>query len=584
MNTLPKILVVDDIAANRLALRTVLKGIDAELVEASNGFDALTLSLETTFALVLLDVQMPEMDGFEVCEQLRANPQTADTPVIFVTAASKADEDRIQGYLIGATDYLAKPINDQILKCKVQVFLRLYRQQAALLSANQELRIAAAAFESHQGILVTDAHSVILRVNTAFTEITGFSAAEVLGQRPNLWRSGHHDAAFYQDMWQAVQRDQRWQGEIWNRRRNGEPYPAWLNITGVVGDDGQVAYFVGNLIDISERRQREAELARYQGKLEEMVFDRTAELHAREADLERAQSVAAIGSWVLDVGKNVLSWSGETYRIFGIHEGTPISYERFLAGVYPDDLAQVEAAWNEAKLGRPYDIEYRVVAGSTIRWVRALAELEFDANGKVSRAVGTIQDVTARKERDELIWRQANFDSLTGLANRNLLFERIERAIAQARRNEKKLGVLFLDLDGFKPINDEFGHEIGDAVLVEVATRLRNGVREQDTVARLGGDEFIVVVHDLESVDDLAMVGDKLLSALSEPYVLTCTTGHLSASIGASVFPDDGEDVHSLIRNADSAMYAAKQSGKGRIAFYRKRLISSSDVPCTDSS
>jgi len=135
MNGVPKILVVDDLAANRLAIRTALRGVEATIVEASNGFDALAITLEEEFALILLDVQMPEMDGFEVCERLSANPQTADTPVIFITAAHNSPEDRIHGYRTGATDYLTKPIKDQLLRAKTQVFLRLHLQNRALQAA-----------------------------------------------------------------------------------------------------------------------------------------------------------------------------------------------------------------------------------------------------------------------------------------------------------------------------------------------------------------------------------------------------------------------------------------------------------------
>lgn len=137
----PRILVVDDVAANRLAVRTTLKGVDAELCEADNGFDAVSLCLAEEFALILLDVQMPDMDGFEVCEQLRANPQTSEVPIIFLTAAFREDEDKIHGYLSGATDYLSKPINDRILRSKVKVFLKLYRQQQALIEANAALSL-----------------------------------------------------------------------------------------------------------------------------------------------------------------------------------------------------------------------------------------------------------------------------------------------------------------------------------------------------------------------------------------------------------------------------------------------------------
>lgn len=140
MNHKPHILIVDDVAANRLAVRTLLKGIDAELHEADNGFDAVSMCLAAEFALVLLDVQMPDMDGFDVCEQLRTNPQTTEMPIIFLTAAYRADEDKIHGYLSGATDYISKPINDRILRSKVEVYLKLYRQQHALIAVNEALR------------------------------------------------------------------------------------------------------------------------------------------------------------------------------------------------------------------------------------------------------------------------------------------------------------------------------------------------------------------------------------------------------------------------------------------------------------
>jgi diguanylate cyclase (GGDEF)-like protein len=135
-----KILIVDDVDSNRLAVRTVLKGVGAELSEADNGFDAVSMCLAEEFALILLDVQMPDMDGFEVCEQLRANPQTAEVPIIFLTAAFRADEDKIHGYLSGATDYLSKPVNDRILRSKVEVYLKLHHQHHALLAANDALQ------------------------------------------------------------------------------------------------------------------------------------------------------------------------------------------------------------------------------------------------------------------------------------------------------------------------------------------------------------------------------------------------------------------------------------------------------------
>ncbi len=259
MTETAKILIVDDNPHNRLAIRTILKGIDAQLHEAGNGFDALTMALETEYALILLDVQMPEMDGYEVCEQLRADARTADTPVIFLTAAYKENSDKMRGYSAGATDYLTKPLDDHILKAKVHVFLRLYSQYQQLQENNVALTLAASVFESQQGIVLTNADNVIIRVNKAFVEITGYSSDEVIGVDPRLLKSGRHAPDFYQAMWQSIQSTGKWQGEIWNRRKTGEIYPEWLSITSVK-NDGVVTHYIGTMTDISEYKTAEAQI------------------------------------------------------------------------------------------------------------------------------------------------------------------------------------------------------------------------------------------------------------------------------------------------------------------------------------
>ena len=260
MSTKPKILVVDDNPNNRLAVHTVLKGVDAELHEAGNGFDALTMSLEEPYALILLDVQMPDMDGFEVCEQLRADPRTADIPVIFLTAAYKEVVDKIRGYVAGATDYLSKPIEDHILKAKVQVFLKLYNQQRLLQENNAYLRVAATVFESQQAMMITDAHANILRVNNAFVQVTGFTHEEAVGNNPKMLRSERHHAEFYAEMWSVLSRSRYWQGEIWNRRKNGEEFPCWLTISTVVDANDEVTHYVGAFSDITSYKQAEEKI------------------------------------------------------------------------------------------------------------------------------------------------------------------------------------------------------------------------------------------------------------------------------------------------------------------------------------
>ena len=205
----------------------------------------------------------------------------------------------------------------------------------------------------------------------------------------------------------------------------------------------------------------------------------------------------------------------------------------------------------------------------TIRHIVGNATPLRDANGNVTGAVSAAIDITARKGAEEQIRKMAHFDALTNLPNRVLLMDRLEHAIAMSARNQTHTGVIFIDLDHFKSINDTLGHHVGDLLLQQVADRLREDVREVDTVSRLGGDEFLIIVPELRQVDDARHISRKLLQSLSEPYVITGQKLEVTPSIGVSVFPEDGTEPSALIRLADQAMYTAKQEGRRTIRFYR---------------
>jgi diguanylate cyclase (GGDEF)-like protein/PAS domain S-box-containing protein len=290
----------------------------------------------------------------------------------------------------------------------------------ALVEAEESLRLAQSVFEvAGEGILVTDADNRIIAVNPAFTVLTGYSAADVLGRTPDLLASGLHDAAFYAAMWQRLVQDGHWEGEISNRRKDGRIYVEWLRIT-----------------------------------------------------------------------------------------------------VIPE---------------RP---------------------------GHGRRYVALFSDITDRKREAEVVWHQANFDDLTGLPNRKLLEDRIQRAIALAHRKHTKVAVLFIDLDRFKPVNDTYGYAAGDDLLHQVARRLENCLRDEDTVARIGGDEFIAVLPDLRIAEAPAKAAEKIVTVLSEPFRVGDDFVEISCSIGIALFPGDADNADALIARADAAMYAAKQSGR----------------------
>ena len=289
-----------------------------------------------------------------------------------------------------------------------------------------ELRLAGHVFESsREGIIVTDPETRILAVNPAFSEITGYTPAEVLGQTPAFLSSGNHDAAFYNTMWKSIRDTGGWTGEIWNRRKDGRLYPEQISIGTVCGPSGEVRHYVGTFLDITDRKEAENR-------------------------------------------------------------------------------------------------------------IRHLAE----------------------------------FDVLTQLPNRVLLGDRLAQAVAAARRNGDQLAVLFIDLDRFKNINDSLGHAMGDRVLQEVASRLHRLIRQSDTVSRLGGDEFVVVVTGLEQPGFAVNTAQKILNALGQPYLIGEHELQITPSIGIALYPDNGADTDSLLKNADAAMYHAKNSGRNNFQFF----------------
>ena len=179
-----------------------------------------------------------------------------------------------------------------------------------------------------------------------------------------------------------------------------------------------------------------------------------------------------------------------------------------------------------------------------------------------------IRDITGRRTAEQKIAQLAHFDTLTKLPNRTLFYDRLEQAVARAKRYKQKFAVLFLDLDGFKQVNDEFGHQTGDKLLIIVAERLTANARDMDTVARVGGDEFIFILNNIDHADNTVLVANKILESLSQPFVVNGASCMIGCSIGISIFPDDAGDAESLVKMADDAMYLAKKAGRNNYQFF----------------
>ena len=298
--------------------------------------------------------------------------------------------------------------------------------------------------------------------------------------------------------------------------------------------------------------------------------------------LVRAQDIAQIGNWDWHVTGNRLFWSDGIYRLFGLDPaGFSPSYEAFLERVHPDDRPAVEAAVGQALAsGSPYALDHRIVRpDGEIRVVHESAEVMRDAQGGVVRMIGTVQDITARKQAEQALREKdahlefvAYHDALTGLPNRALLMDRLRHAASRADRAQSRMAVLFIDLDRFKTINDSLGHAVGDGVLQAAAGRLGSLVRDEDTLARLGGDEFVVLLESVRDGQDAAIVAEKIIHALEDTLQIGDYPLHISASIGISLYPEDGHDAETLLMHADAAMYKSKERGRNTFHFYEQGI------------
>jgi diguanylate cyclase (GGDEF)-like protein/PAS domain S-box-containing protein len=293
-----------------------------------------------------------------------------------------------------------------------------------------DLRIAAIAFESQEGMVITDAINIILRINRAFTEITGYTIDDVVGRKLSMFDSGRHGEDFYAAMWSAIDRAGAWHGEIWSRRKNGEQYPELLTVTAVK-----------------------------------------------------------------------------------------------------------------------------------------------DSAAKVTHYVCALTDITLRKASEEEIKYLALYDFLTGLPNRRCLMARLEHALKLSARNGQRGALLFIDLDNFKDLNDTLGHNMGDLLLQQATKRFVACVRASDTVARLGGDEFVILLEGLcedaeQAVAQVRAVGENILVALNQPYMLGAHHHHCTSSIGITLFAGENQDVDGLLKQTDLAMYQAKAAGRNTLRFF----------------
>jgi diguanylate cyclase (GGDEF)-like protein/PAS domain S-box-containing protein len=340
------------------------------------------------------------------------------------------------------------------------------------------------------------------------------------------------------------------------------------------------------LMEIEARLKAEAGLRVQQDLLEKTVEERTSDLtranqrlkvevkerKQSEDRLAVAQKAGGVGVFDVDFINSTIVWTGQMEELFGLSPGSfEGNYVSWAKRIYPDDLPELEAHFRKWVQERREQVklEYKCVrADGQMRWMAVTAQFSYLADGKPSRIIGTNVDITERKKLEDTIIHLAQHDPLTGLPNRRLFRDMISHEFAQARRNRRKVALMFLDLDRFKEINDTFGHETGDELLKEVSKRLKANIRQSDAAARIGGDEFNIILADIARLRDIMLISRKIMDSFKRPFTAGGHEFNITASIGISIYPDDSDQIDALYRYADIAMYHAKDMGRNNFQFY----------------
>ncbi|WNV04856.1 EAL domain-containing protein [Candidatus Methylospira mobilis] len=568
----PKILVVDDVRANLVAMRKLLNRLNCDAIEAASGNEALALCIDHDFAVILLDVDMPGMDGYEVARFLKDEPSTRHIPIIFVTATYEDQEHQLRGYEAGAVDYIHKPVDDIILLSKAGIFLDLYNnRQIAMreLARSEAMRLASMESEKRFRLALTDApipimlhadDGEVVLLNHMWTELTGYARRDIatikdwlvraFGEQTLEEREREIERQFAEDDWNPLDEQKL-------RAANGN-HLFWDFRSGSLATlpDGR-RLAITMAVDVTERKRVEEEM-----RLASLVFQSSSE-----------------GMTITDADATIISVNPAFTSLTGYSPDEVIGKKPNILKSGRHDIAFYQAMWRDLNSTGHWGGEiWNQRKNGEVYAERLLINTIYNDDGVAHRRVALFSDITQKKKDEELIWQQAHFDPLTGLPNRRMFHDRLQQEINKADRTGLPFALIFLDLDRFKEVNDTFGHNMGDELLKQVSQRLSCCVRNYDTVARLGGDEFTLILSNLEELNGVERVARAILHNLSEPFLLGDEVFQSSASIGITLYPKDADTLEALIKSADQAMYVAKQQGRNRYHYFTPSLQENAQV------
>ncbi|PUA26596.1 MAG: two-component system response regulator [Cellvibrio sp. 79] len=532
------VLVVEDDEAARLTTSITLERAGYNVIEAADCASARAKFSERRPDIVLLDVLLPDGDGFHLCRELLASPGGKDLPIAMVTGLDDIDSIH-RAYESGATDFITKPVSWGTLPYRIQFILRASKAFRDVSISEGKTRALLAGIPDIILRIDRDGHVIDMQVGAYVNDME-----EWVVHDPKTGE-GHLPGPVYRTLAASIRRVFAGQGEQlaefdWTQKNHLRTWEARL----ILRERDEMVMVVR---DITQRKQQEAELRLWAKVFEgsnEAILITDAKLRIVLVNKTYEKIMGFTEEEVLGVDTAKIGAQLHSHGFF--RNLVSVLKER---GYWQGELV------NRRKNGERFPTWYSI-------------SQVLNAEGQPENYIAIFSDISERKKSRERIDFLAHHDSLTELPNRALLNDRLEMAINTAKRRKEKVGILFIDLDRFKNINDSLGHAAGDQILRQTATRLSAAVRNDDTVARLGGDEFVVLLPRVRDERSLAEVAIKLREELLKPYTLEDMPLHLSPSIGIAVYPDDGDTPSTLIKNADAAMYLAKEKGRNNYQFY----------------
>lgn len=557
-----RVLIVDDNLFDLNYLTHFIKqSSECDIVQFSSSSEALAWCDKNEVDILVIDCLMPTPNGIEFVYQFKKMTKNETVPII-MTTISEEREIKYQALQMGVNFFIKKPIDQieflVIFNNAITIRNNYYTLQAReqqIMKSEEKFRILAERLPS---MVVIFKNSKVVYSNTATERILGIDndALKSMSFRSLIKKVVHknffHKAIYLMRL--MIEGIELKSQEIELINRLNEKITVILSTSNIIFEQEKGIIVIAT--DITQQKGAELRAIESERRLTTLINNLHGIVFRCKCDEH----------WTMEYISNGCKEITE-YMPKEILNNNVISYSEM---IFEDDREHVSRSVQKAiSRNEPYVLEYRIKTRSgKIRWVWEKGIGVFDRSKKLIALEGYITDITDRKEAEYRLQYLAHYDPLTGLANRTLFFDRLKHAMRLAKRGSYLMALEYVDLDGFKFINDNYGHDIGDKVLKETAKRLSLCVRESDTIARMGGDEFTIILSRIKSKKNALIVAQKIIETISEPYIFKSLKLSISASVGISIYFSDNEDPDSFIKKADIAMYRAKNSGKNSYSLY----------------